>query len=214
MDTHYETTWKNKLENLAIKLRENGFEVFSVATKDQLPTLLNSLIKPGSTVNAGGSMTLQETGIIDYLRKGPFTFYDRTDPSNNTPEKMHALNRQAFSADYYFSSANAITSEGEIYNVDGRGNRVAATIYGPDKVILVVGRNKWVKDLDDAVSRNREISAPANCVRLSRKTPCAVTGSCGDCKGADRICNDYSLIRRSGTKGRIAVILLEWEAGY
>jgi L-lactate utilization protein LutB len=214
MDINYENTWKIKLENLANKLRENGFEAFCVSSKEDLSTLLDSLMKPGSLVNAGGSMTLQETGIIDYLRKGPYTFFDRTDPSVNTPEKMHALNRQAFSADYYFASANAITSEGEIYNVDGRGNRVAATIYGPDKVILVVGRNKWVRDLDEAISRNREISAPANCVRLSRKTPCAVTGSCGDCKGAERICNDYSLIRRSGIKGRIAVVLLEWETGY
>ena len=214
MDIHYETTWKNKLEKVSNRLRENGFEAFTATSMEELPLLLDSLMKPDSTVNAGGSMTLQETGIIDYLRKGPFTFYDRTDPSIDTPEKMHALNRQAFSADYYFASCNAITADGEIYNVDGRGNRVAATIYGPDKVILVVGRNKWVKDLDEAISRNREISAPANCVRLSRKTPCALSGSCSDCKSVDRICNDYSLIRRSGTRGRIAVILLEWEAGY
>ena len=214
MDTNTEKVWELKLSHLATALEKNGFNTHIVSKKEDLPSLLDSLLKPNTTVNAGGSMTLLETGIIDYLRRGPYTFYDRTDPSVDTPEKMLALNRQAFSADYYFASANAITSEGEIYNVDGRGNRVAATLYGPDKVIFVVGRNKWVKNLDEAIKRNREISGPANCIRLNRKTPCVKTGTCMNCQGADRICNDFTLIGKNMTKGRITVILLAFPSGY
>ena len=189
-------------------------DAYVVQKKEELPDLLDRLMKKGASVNAGGSMTLAETGIIDYLYAGDYVFYDKTSPEVKTNEQIAAVNRQAFSADYYFTSVNAITEDGWLYNVDGRGNRVAAMIYGPENVIVVVGRNKCVKTFDDAVQRNREVSGPANCIRLGKKTPCSVTGQCADCNSPDRICNDFTLIKKSNPKGRIKVILLNFEAGY
>lgn len=106
------------------------------------------------------------------------------------------------------------TADGWLYNVDGRGNRVAAMIYGPGNVIVLCGRNKWVSSLDAAIARNREMAAPANCVRLSKNTPCTFSGKCEDCKSEDRICNEYTLIKRNLPKGRIKVILLNFDSGY
>ncbi len=214
MDVNTDFIWRVKLEKLVKKLQENQMDAFIVDSKEEILLLLDSLLKPGSTVNAGGSMTLQETGILDYLRKGDFIFFDRNNPDVKSGEEIKAIYRQAFSADYYFASTNAITADGWLYNVDGRGNRVAAMIYGPENVIIVCGRNKWVKDLDAAIERNREIAAPGNCVRLSKKTPCALSGSCEDCKSPDRICNEFTIIKRNLPKGRIKVILLNFEAGY
>lgn len=214
MDVHSEYIWRRKLENLVGKLQQNMMDAFIVDSKEEILFLLDSMMKPGSSVSSGGSMTLLETGVLEYLKSGKFAYFDRNYPEGKTPEEAAAAYRDAFSADYYFTSTNAITADGWLYNVDGRGNRVAAMIYGPTNVIVICGRNKWTADLDAAIERNREISAPANCVRLNKKTPCAVSGSCEDCRSHDRICNDYTLIKRNLPKGRIKVILLNFEAGY
>lgn len=214
MDQNAENLWRIKLGRIAEKLKLNQMDAYIVQTKEELPDLLDSLMKKGASVNAGGSMTLAETGIIDYLYAGDYSFYDKTSPEVKTAEQITAIYRQAFSADYYFTSANAITGDGYIFNVDGRGNRVAATMYGPENVFVVVGRNKCVKTVEDAIQRNREISGPANCIRLGKKTPCSVTGQCADCSSPDRICNEFTLLKRSNPKGRIKVILLNFEAGY
>ena len=214
MDQNAENLWRIKLGRIAERLKLNQMDAYIVQTKEELPDLLDSLMKKGASVNAGGSMTLAETGIIDYLYAADYSFYDKTSPEVKTAEQITAIYHQAFSADYYFTSANAITEDGYIFNVDGRGNRVAAMMYGPENVIVVVGRNKCVKTVDDAIQRNREISGPANCIRLGKKTPCSVTGQCTDCSSPDRICNEFTLIKRSNPKGRIKVILLNFEAGY
>ena len=214
MDKSAEILWEIKLGKIAEKLKLNQMDAYIVQSKEELPELLDRLMKNGASVNAGGSMTLAETGILDYLNAGDYVFYDKTSPEVKTNEQIAAVNRQAFSADYYFTSSNAITEDGWLYNVDGRGNRVAAMMYGPENVIVVVGRNKCVKTFDDAIQRNREISGPANCIRLGKKTPCSVTGQCTDCSSPDRICNEFTLIKRSNPKGRIKVILLNFEAGY
>lgn len=213
MDANSDFIWRKKLEKLAEKLQANQMDAFIVESREEIPALLDRLMVEGSTVNAGGSMTLKETGILDYLHSRDFRFFDRNVPGV-TPEEVQAIYRQAFSADYYFTSANAVTADGWLYNVDGRGNRVAAMMYGPTNVIVVVGRNKWTGSVEAAVARNREVSGPANCVRLAKKTPCTISGKCEDCKSPDRICNLYTLVRRSNPKGRIKVILLNFEAGY
>ncbi len=214
MDKNIDAIWHEKLEQVAQKLRSNRMEAFVLDSLAELEPLLDQLVEKGSRVASGGSMTLKETGVIDYLSKGDFRFYDRSDPEITTPEQIADTYLQAFSADYYFVSSNAITAEGWLYNVDGRGNRVAAMLYGPKKVIVIVGRNKWAPDLEAAITRNREFAAPANCIRLNRNTPCTRTGSCQDCKSEDRICNEYTIIRRQGDKDRIKVILLNFDAGY
>jgi len=127
---------------------------------------------------------------------------------------LKKLYRNTFSADVYFTSTNAITEKGELYNVDGNGNRVAAMLYGPDKVIIIAGINKIVENIEEAIKRNERVSAPANCKRLNRATPCVKVGHCIDCSSEERICNEYTIIRRQGNKDRIHVIFLNEELGY
>ena len=158
-------------------------------------------------------MTLFETGVIEFLRNGKFNFLDRYKEGLNADD-IKDIFRKTFSANAYFVSSNAVTEKGELYNVDGTGNRVAAMIYGPDNVIVIVGVNKIVRDVQEAIERNKEYAAPANAKRLNRNTPCTKVGYCMDCSSSERICNDYVLIRRQGRKGRIKVIIVGKELGY
>ncbi len=158
-------------------------------------------------------MTLFESGVIEYLRARNVKFLDRY-AENLSKEDIEQIYRESFFADGYFASTNAITEEGEIYNVDGRGNRVAAMIYGPNKVILIVGTNKIVKNIDEAVERNRRISAPANVARLNMDTPCHETGYCTNCNSPSKICNIYTVIDKQFDKDRIHVIFMDGSYGY
>ncbi|SHJ72637.1 lactate utilization protein [Paramaledivibacter caminithermalis] len=194
-------------------LEKNNMKGYFVQNEEELLGKIQGLIKEGDTVSVGGSMTLFETGIIDFLRRGKYNFLDRY-KEGLSQDDIKDIYRKSFAADVYFSSSNALTEEGELYNVDGRGNRVAAMIYGPDKVIVVVGVNKIVKDLDEAIIRNREWAAPANARRLNKKTPCAEVGYCMDCNSKDRICSEYVVIRRQMVKDRIHVIIVNKELGY
>ena len=125
-----------------------------------------------------------------------------------------AIFRQAFTCDTYLMSANAITENGELYNVDGNGNRVAALMFGPKSVIVIAGWNKIVPDLEAARQRVRQIAAPANTTRLNTQTPCKVLGSCQDCHSDSRICCDYTVLGQQRIKGRVKVILVGEELGY
>ena len=122
--------------------------------------------------------------------------------------------RDAFSADTYFMSTNAITLDGELINIDGNGNRVAALIYGPDQVIIVAGLNKVTANVEDGIRRVRNCATPPNCIRLNKKTPCAATGRCADCLSPEGICNQLVITRRSGNPDRIKVILIGESLGY
>lgn len=200
--------------NKVIKaLEENNMNGYLVNSKEELISKIEELTNSGDIVACGGSMSLFEAGVIDHLRSGRYEFLDRY-KEGLKPEDIKKIYRGAFSSDVYFTSTNAITEEGEIYNVDGNGNRVAAMLYGPDKVILVVGVNKIVKDVNEAINRNKEICAPANTKRLSCKTPCASTGQCMDCSSPGRICCEYTLIKRQRTVGRMHVIFLNENFGY
>lgn len=194
-------------------LEKNNMEAYYVTTNKDLLDKVRELVKEGDIVAVGGSMTLFDTGIIDFLRQGNYKFLDRY-RNGLTGVDIKEIFRESFFANAYFTSSNALTENGELYNVDGNGNRVAAMLYGPDSVIVIVGINKIVKNLEEAIKRNRETSAPANCKRLNKETPCAKLGYCMDCNSADRICNDYVLIKRQGIKGRIKVIIVNEELGY
>ena len=152
-------------------LKANNMEGWYLPRADQVRDFVAQLIPAGATVANGGSMTLAETGVMDLLAGGGYNFLDRSKVSG---EALDRLYRQVFSADWYLASANAITEAGEIYNVDGNSNRVAAITFGPENVLLVVGCNKIVKDLAAAKERVEAIAAPANTVRLSCATPCAL----------------------------------------
>lgn len=158
-------------------------------------------------------MTLFKTGIIDLLRSGRYNFLDRYE-ENLSPQEMKEIFRKSFCADAYFTSTNAITEEGELYNVDGMGNRVAAMLYGPDKVIVVCGVNKIVKNIDEAINRNKVVSAPANAKRLNTKTPCKEVGYCMDCSSSERICCEYTIIKKQRIPNRIHIIFINESFGY
>lgn len=213
MDENISWVTEQKVKRTIENLEKNNIEAYYVEDEKELINKLETLVSEGETVAVGGSMTLFEIGIIDYLRSGKFQFLDKY-KEGLTGDDMKEIYRKSFFADSYLVSSNAVTEEGELYNVDGNGNRVAAMLYGPDKVIVIVGVNKLVKDLDEAIERNRENSAPANAKRLNRKTPCTKVGYCMDCSSPERICNDYVLIRKQGRKGRIKVLIVGKELGY
>lgn len=207
--------WINeqKIERAINNLQKNNMKAYYAKDNDELINTIKSIVKEGETVSVGGSISLFETKVIDLLRNGKYNFLDRY-KENLTPADIKEIYRKSFSADTYFASANAVTEEGEIFNVDGNGNRVAAILYGPDKVVLVVGVNKIVKNIDEAIKRNKCISGPANAKRLNTSTPCAKVGYCMDCKSDDRICCEYTLIKRQRTANRIHVIFVNDSLGF
>ena len=213
MNTSVEKAMKN--------LEKNNMNAFYVETKEEVIPLIETLVNEGATVAVGGSVTLGELGILDYLRGGKYTFYDRFTPGY-TQEQIDEVFIKSMGVDAYFCSTNAVTEEGELYNVDGYANRVAAIAYGPKKVIMLVGVNKIVPTLDDAVKRVKTVAAPKNAVRLSCKTFCAVKGHCVDmeggigkgCDSPERLCRSYLVSSKQKHAGRINVILINESLGY
>lgn len=194
-------------------MKKNNINGYHVKSKEDLIAILDGLVDDGDTVSVGGSMTLFETGTIEYLRSRPLNFLDRYE-TGLPPEAIKAIYFQAFAADVYLTSSNAVTESGGLYNVDGIGNRVAAMIYGPEKVLVIVGSNKIVKDLQGAIERNKSIAAPANARRLKRDTPCAKLGYCMSCKSKDKICHAYSYIESQMNPDRMHVIIIDETYGY
>ncbi|WP_346917509.1 lactate utilization protein [Clostridium sp.] len=213
MDKNMKWLKESRVNSTINSLKKNGMNGCLVNSHEELIEKINELTNDGDTVSCGGSISLFETGVIDYLRSGKYNFLDRYE-DGLSKDDLKKLYRDTFSADVYFTSTNAITEKGELYNVDGNGNRVAAMLYGPDKVIIITGVNKIVTNIEEAIKRNERVSAPANCKRLNRATPCAKVGHCMDCSSEDRICNEYTIIKRQGNKNRIHVIFLNEELGY
>lgn len=213
MDSNVLAVREKKVVKVIQNLEKNNMNGYYVKSKDGVIEKIQELISEGQVVGCGGSMTLFECGVIDHLRSGRYEFLDRY-KEGLSREDMKKVFRQSFLADAYVSSTNALTEDGELYNVDGNGNRVAAMLYGPDKVIVVCGYNKIVKNVDEAIERTKSIAAPANAIRLNRNTPCAKVGHCMDCKSEDRICCEYTLIKRQVMKGRIHVIIIGEDTGY
>lgn len=202
-----------RMERTAEALRRNNMYCECVENAAEALDRIQDMLDEGSTIAVGGSMSLFEAGVIDELRAGDYNFLDRYDKSLS-PERLKQLHRDAFSADVFLTGTNAVTENGELYNVDGTGNRVAAMLYGPDSVIVLVGCNKLVKDLDEAVARVEAVAAPANAVRLSIDSPCRKTGMCMHCHSENRICADYVVMAHQRTKDRVKVILVAEELGY
>jgi hypothetical protein len=173
------------------------------------------LIAQGATVGLGGSVTLNECGIIEALRNGDYNLIDRY-KKGLSKEEMKKLYVEALSADVFLSSTNAITQDGKLINIDGRGSRVAALMYGPKKVIIVTGTNKIVEDVEGGIRRIKLWAAPFNCVRLNLNTSCARTGICNDlaCTQPDRICNEVAIIEGQRESDRMTVIIVGQELGF
>lgn len=176
--------------------------------KDALKLAL-SLIPEGSSVTMGGAMSAHEIGLVDALKKGNYNFIDR-----DACEDKRAAMLAAYDADVFLSSANAITEDGIMVNIDGNSNRVSAIAQGPRKVVFIVGMNKVCPDPDTAMKRARNVAAPINAQRFGLNTPCCKTGACMDCKSPDTICCQFLITRFSRHKDRIHVILVNGNLGF
>lgn len=201
----------NKIEKTLEALRENRFEAFYVENSEEALSLVKTLIKSGEKVNCGGSMTLKETGIYDYIISGEFDFSDYY--SAKTPEEREELLKDRFFCDTFFCSANAVITDGRLYNEDGICTRVAPMLCGPKQVIVVAGINKLVDTENEAKKRIKTIAAPLNAKRLQAGTPCIEDGVCHNCKSENRICCSTVITSYNRIKGRIKVILVNENLG-
>lgn len=212
-----------KIEKAMDNLRANQMAAYYVETKEEVVPLLKTLMNEGETVTHGGSVTLGECGVIDMLNSGDYNYLDRS--KAQTSEETEEIYRKAFVADTYLTSANAVTENGLLFNIDGNSNRVAAILYGPKQVIFICGCNKIVKDLDEAVVRLKTVAAPQNTKRLHCDTYCAKEGEClamgrdasfmcDGCKSPARICCNYVVSARQRHKDRMKVIIVGEELGY
>ena len=204
---------EKRIENVMKALERNKMKPFYAENREQLHEIVRSLIKDDRLITAGGSMSLRESGVTELLMtEYKDVFLDRS--KGTTPEEIGDIYRKAFVSDTFFASTNALTEDGELYNVDGNGNRVSAMIFGPKQVVLVVGTNKIVKDMDEAVRRVETVAAPRNTVRLDCNTPCKTTGECGHCHSDARICCSYVRLGQQRVPDRIKVIIVNEELGY
>ena len=181
---------------------------YATTKKDALAQAL-ALIPEGSSVSMGGAMSAHEIGLVEALKDGNYNFIDR----DQYTDKRAAM-LAAYDADIFLSSANAITDDGIMVNIDGNSNRVSAIAQGPKKVIFIVGMNKVCPDLDSAMKRARNVAAPINAQRFGLSTPCSKTGACMDCKSPDTICCQILITRFSRHKDRIHVILVNRDLGF
>jgi len=170
------------------------------------------LMTKGSSISWGGSMTLLETGLMDAIQNGNYKIINRD--TAKTPEDQRKIYGDICCSDFFLMSTNAITLDGELINIDGRGNRVAFLCYGPQNVLILAGMNKVVSDVESGFKRVRDIASPPNTIRLNKKTPCTISGKCEDCYSPDCICGQFVVTRRSGVPNRIKVILIGEELGY
>ena len=215
---------KSKITEMQISktmenLSKNNMEAYFVHSISDVAATVAGLMNEGDTVAVGGSETLKQTGVLDLLRSGKYRFLDRYATDADSDKIYH----ESFFADVYLASSNAVTMKGELYNVDGNSNRVAAILYGPRSVILVVGCNKIVPDIDSAVRYVKQVSAPANSVRLDCETYCASAGFCrglynnditSGCQREGRICCNYVISARQRKRGRIKVVIVGEHLGF
>lgn len=193
--------------------KRNMEGVFCETKEDALAKAL-SYIEEGSSVTWGGSMSISEIGLMDAVKNGNYEIIDRSVAKNY--DEQREIFSKAVLADYYLMSSNAITLDGELINIDGTGNRVACLTYGPKNVIMIVGMNKVVNDVEDGIKRVRNFASPPNTLRLGLKTPCSMTGRCGNCYGDTCICSQIVVTRRQSAamRGRIKIILVGESLGY
>ncbi|NLC96093.1 MAG: LUD domain-containing protein [Erysipelotrichaceae bacterium] len=191
-------------------LINNNFGIDILESKEEVIPFLQKSIKRGSSIGVGGSMSLAQCGIIKWLESNKdYDYIDRY----NTDDSMAAI-KNHLTCDVYLTSTNALLLNGGLYNVDGNGNRVSALTFGPEKVYVVVGYNKLVKDLDEAIKRVERVAALANNFRLNKDNPCTQVGSCVLCNKTSTICNYYVYTRRSGYEKRIHILLVKENLGY
>lgn len=202
-----------RINKAILNLNRNNMAGYFVENKEELLQLIDSLIIKGEKVGCGDSATLEETGVFEFIRRGNFIFYDKHQ-IGLTPEEKRAIYLKNFDTDTFLTGTNAVTLDGKLFNIDGNGSRVAPMLYGPKQVIVIVGINKLMDTVEDAIKRTRQIAAPLDAKRLNKDTPCTKLGKCIDCKHEQRICNDFVLITRQFVKDRIKVIFVNQAYGF
>ncbi len=190
-------------------LQSRNMSGYYAKDKEEALKIALELIPEGSSVTMGGAMSAHEIGLVEALKAGNYNFIDR-----DAYEDKRAAMLMAYDADVFLSSANAMTEDGVMVNIDGNSNRVSAIAQGPRKVVFIVGMNKVCDDLDGAMKRARNVAAPINAQRFGLSTPCAKTGACMDCKSPDTICCQFLITRFSRHKDRIHVILVNDNLGF
>lgn len=202
-------------------LKANHFDARFAGAASEAKTMMLEMIPLTASVGVGDSATLRQIGILEELvRRGnevinPFT-RESTQRMNEDPDirRLHRqMMRKTFGTDVFLTSANALTEDGKIVSIDRAGNRVAGTIFAADKIVLPIGRNKIVKDVDEAINRIKNVIAPAHAKRKERRTPCAVTGKCNDCNSPDRICNVTIILEKKPLYSDFSVILINEDLG-
>jgi L-lactate utilization protein LutB len=207
------STRYNKLGPKIVQaLKTRFFDAWYFAKSDDAREHVFSLIPKGDVISWGGSFTVEALQLQKIARERGYEVIDRD--SAKSPEERTELMRKALTCDTFLASANGISEDGQIVNIDGFGNRVAATIFGPKQVIIVAGMNKVSKTLDDAVTRARNVAATTNTQRFNGKTPCGETGSCHDCKSIDSVCSYIVTLRLCKPAGRIKVVLIGEDFGF
>lgn len=204
------TERNGKLAQKVIKgLESRNMKGYYATSKEEALKIALELIPENSSVTMGGAMSAHEIGLVDALKQGNYNFIDR-----DAEADKRAAMLKAYDADYFLTSANAITDDGIMVNIDGNSNRVSAIAQGPKHVIAIVGMNKVCPDVDSAMKRARNVAAPINAQRFGLNTPCAKTGACMDCKSPDTICCQFLITRFSRHEGRIHVILVNDTLGF
>ena len=203
--------YQKRGEILVKNLKSRHFDAFYCTDKNTALAKALELIPEGASVGWGGAMSAQQIGLIDAVKEGKYQAIDRS-AAKSADEKAELEKRCLFS-DVFLTGANGISLDGQMVNVDGTGNRVGAIIYGPKSILVIAGMNKVEETLEKAVHRARTVAAPANQQRFLGKTPCTVTGSCGDCKSEDCICNQIVITRNCRPAGRIKFILVGEDLG-
>lgn len=212
MNEAKKTFYRNQGNTLVEKLKRRKMDAYYCEDVAEAKKKLAELLgKETKSVGYGGSMTITENGFMDIVRENGHHVIVRE--AAKTPEEVKKIKAELINADTFLMSSNAITLDGELINIDGRGNRVSFLIYGPEEVIIIAGMNKVVTDVEAGIARVRNMATPPNTVRLNCQTPCAQTGVCGNCIN-NSICCQIVITRVSKEKDRIKVILVGEELGY
>ena len=216
MDKPVENYWQKRLSEVKKALEDNNFEVFVADNAADASKIVQEEILPrtgAKTVSWGGSMTFIATGLYNSIKDNPdMEILDTFNKSLSGEEKIE-LRRRSLLVDLFITGTNAITEMGQLVNLDMIGNRIGGITFGPKHVVILVGRNKIVSDLEDAMYRIKNYVAPTNSMRLDMKTPCVKTSHCEECKSPDRICNTWTITEKSFPKGRVKVVLINEDLG-
>lgn len=217
MDKPIDNYWKLRLADLKVALEANNFNAYLAEDRDEAYNLVKDTIIPElkvKTVSWGGSMTVLSAGLYDKLMKDSSLEVIDTLDKKLPVDEMVERRRQALLVDLFITGTNAVTEAGQLVNLDMIGNRICALTFGPKWVILLIGRNKIVANIDEAMFRIKNYVAPVNAMRLDKKTPCVKTSYCEECKSPDRICNTWTITEKSFPKGRVNVVLINEDLGF